>query len=99
MKFSIITLMTLTTLFCWCLALYQIPTEYRVNLVAGTFLSIPVIMLLIALSSGTNDEGSLDCDKNLLFEAFEPTFKIAAWIIVLFVIGFPVLLLFLFLYS
>jgi len=52
-------------------------------------------MLLIALTSSTNNEGTLDCEKNVLFEAFEPTFKIAAWILVLFAIGFPALLLFL----
>lgn len=75
MKFSIITLMTMISIFAWCMTLYNTADGYRGTFVAISLLVVVGVMFGIAMSSPKDENGAIDPERNIVFQAFEPTFK------------------------
>lgn len=80
MKFSILSLLTTTSVLGWFIALFRTSTGYRGTFVIVSLLVVVGLMLLIALLSPVNKHGVIEHEKNILFQALEPTFRILGFL-------------------
>lgn len=87
MKFSLISLLTLTSFVAWLLAVFQMSPYHRSLFVPLSFLSLIGAMFVVALVTPRDSEGSLDYENSTLLQALEPTLKLALLTVALAVIG------------
>ena len=78
MRFSLNTLISVTTLAAWFFGLVQVPRGYRGAFIASTILLIVLTLFAIAMTARRDEKtGMLDYEKCTLLNALEPTLKIS----------------------
>ena len=75
MRISIVSMMTMVSIFGWSMALLNTSEGYRGAFVAVSLLVIVCLMFGIAMVSPTDENGAINPEKNFIFQALEPTFK------------------------
>ncbi len=100
MKFSLVTLLTITAFIAWVLAVSQMPHDLRRIVIPVSFLLVVVTLFVIAMTMPKDSSGQLDYENSTLANSMEPMFKMVFGTIVLTIIALVVaLFLAVFVYS
>jgi len=75
MRFSITNMMTIVSILAWGLALYSTSLEYRGAFVVVSLLVLVCLMFGIAMGSPKDENGTINPERNFVFQALEPTFR------------------------
>lgn len=77
MKYSLKTLITVTTLAAWILAFWRTPYYFRGNFVSFSLLALVCALFSIAMTTRKTESEVLDYESNGILDFLEPTFKLA----------------------